>query len=83
MSLCEPVYFHHSPNNAKEFPLATKIIHVADSIVDQMNLGSSGEAIANPVSPEIINELGFDELHIEKFENQIKDQYYSAIAVFL
>jgi HD-like signal output (HDOD) protein len=41
MSLCEPVFFHHRPNKAKEFPLATKIIHVADSIVDEMNLGSS------------------------------------------
>ena len=83
MSLCEPVFFHHRPNKAKEFPLATKIIHVADSIVDQMNLGSSGEAIANPVSQEILNELGFGELPVEKFESQIKDQYYSAMSVFL
>ena len=83
MSLCEPVFFHHRPNKAKEFPLATKIIHVADSIVDQMELGSSGEAIANPVSKKILNELGFSELPIERFEDQIKDQYYSAMSVFL
>ena len=78
-----PVFFHYRPNKAKEFPLITKIIHVADSIVDQMNLGSSGEAIANPVSQEILNELGFGELPVEKFESQIKDQYYSAMSVFL
>ena len=83
MSLCEPVYFHHSPNNAKEFPLATKIIHVADSIVDQMNLGSSGEAIANPVSPEILKELGFSELPVEKFEEEINEQFQIALSVFL
>lgn len=83
MSLCEPVFFHHRPNKAKEFPLATKIIHVADSIVDQMELGSSGEAIANPVSQKILDELGFAELPIERFEDQIKDQYYSAMSVFL
>lgn len=83
MSLCEPVYFHHRPGKAKEFPLITKIVHVADSIVDEMNLGSSGEAIANPVSQDILNELGFDELPIEKFEEQIKDQYYTAMSVFL
>ena len=83
MSLCEPVYFHHRPNKAKDYPLVTKIIHVADSIVDEMNLGSSGEAIANSVSPKILDELGFDELPIVKFENQITDQYYSAMSVFL
>ncbi len=83
MSLCEPVFFHHRPNKAKEFPLVTKVIHVADSIVDQLNLGSSGEAIANPVSQEILNELGFEELPVEKFEDQVKDQYYTAMSVFL
>jgi HD-like signal output (HDOD) protein len=83
LSLCEPAFFHHRPNKAKEFPLITKIIHVADSIVDQMNLGSSGEAIVNLVSQEILNELGFGGLPVEKFESQIKDQYYSAMSVFL
>ncbi len=82
-SLCEPVSFHHRPKKAKEFPLATKITHVADSMVDEMNLGTSGEAVANPVKAEILDELGFDELPIEKFENEIKDQYYTAMSLFL
>jgi len=81
--LCEPVTFHHRPKKAKEYPLATKIIHVADSIVDEMKLGSSGEAVANPVKQEILEELGFDELPVKKFENDIKDQYYSAMSVFI
>ena len=83
ISLCEAAFFHHRPNKAKEFPMITKVVHVADSIVDEMNLGSSGEAVANPVNPKILKELGFDELPIEKFENEIKDQYYSAMSVFL
>ena len=29
------------------------IIHVADSIVDEMKLGTSGEAVANPVQPKM------------------------------
>lgn len=82
-SLCEPVSYHHRPKKAKEFPLITKVIHVADSMVDEMKLGSSGEAIANPVNPEILDELGFGELPIAKFEDQIKDQFYTAMSVFL
>ena len=27
--------------------------------------------------------LGFVELHVEKFESQVKDQYYSEMSVFL
>lgn len=82
-SLCEPVTFHHRPKKAKNHALMTKIIHVADSIVDEMRLGTSGEALANPVKEEILKELGFDELPVKKFENDIKDQYYTAMSVFL
>ena len=59
------------------------IIHVADSMVDEMNLGTSGEAIANPVKPKILKELGFSELPIEKFEEEIYEQFDAAMAAFL
>ena len=32
---------------------------------------------------ERFDELGFVELPVENFESQIKDQYYSAMSVFL
>jgi hypothetical protein len=32
---------------------------------------------------ERFDELGFVELPFEKFESQVKDQYYSAMSVFL
>ena len=83
MSLCAPAFFHHRPQKAKDYPLVTKIVHVSDCIVDEMNLGSSGEAIANPVQQEILEELGFNELPIDKLGDKIKDQYYTAMAVFL
>ena len=81
--LCEPVYFHHQPDKAKDQPLITKIIHVADSIVEEMKLGSSGEAVANPVKAEILQELGFSELPVQKFEEEINDQFQIALSVFL
>jgi HD-like signal output (HDOD) protein len=81
--LYEPVYFHHRPNKAKDHPLITKIVHVADSMVDEMELGSSGEMIANPVQPKILQELGFSELPVEKFEEEINEQYQNAMSVFL
>ena len=81
--LYEPVYYHHRPGKAKDHPLITKIIHLADSMVDEMKLGTSGEVVANPVKPKILQALGFAELPIEKFEEDIKDQYYTALSAFL
>jgi len=81
--LYEPVYYHHRPGKAKDHPLITKIIHMADSMVDEMKLGTSGEVVANPVKPKILKEFGFAELPIEKFEEDIKDQYYTALSAFL
>ncbi len=82
-SLYDPVYFHHEPEKARDHSLITRIISVADSIVDEMGLGSSGEAVANPVSPEILKELGFSELPVEKFEEEINEQFQIALSVFL
>ena len=81
--LYEPVYYHHRPGKAKDHPLITKIIHLADSMVDEMKLGTSGEVVANPVKSKILQEFGFAELPIEKFEEDIKDQYYTALSAFL
>jgi hypothetical protein len=77
------VSFHHRPGKAKTYPLIAMIINVADSMVDEMDLGTSGEAVSNPVKPKILKELGFSELPIEKFEGEIKDQFYTALSVFL
>jgi putative nucleotidyltransferase with HDIG domain len=81
--LYESAYYHHRPGKAKDFPLVAMIVHVADSMVDEMGLGSSGEVVANPVKPKTLQKLGFSELPIKKFEKEIKDQYYTALSVFL
>jgi HD-like signal output (HDOD) protein len=81
--LYEPVYFHHRPGKSKDHSLITKIIHVADCMVDEMKLGASGEAVPNPIRPKVLKELGFSELPVEKFEEDIQDQFNTALAVFL
>ncbi len=81
--LYEPVAFHHRPKKSKEFFMLTQAVHVADSIVDELKLGSSGETAANPVKPEILNNLDFKELPVDRLKREIEDQYYSALAVFL
>lgn len=83
--LYEPVFFHHRPEKSKDYALITRILHVADSIADELKLGTSGEAVANPVDPKILQGLGLglDMLPIEKFKEEIMEQYESALSVFL
>ena len=56
---------------------------MADSIVDELKRGTSGEVAANPVKPEHLQELGFNELPVDKFEKPIRDQFCEALAVFV
>ena len=77
------LYFYHRPEKAKEFSLVTRIVHMADSIVDELKRGTSGEVAANPVKPEHLQELGFNELPVDKFEKPIRDQFCEALAVFV
>ena len=73
----------HRLRKFKDHSLITKIIHVADCMVDEMKLEASGEAVPNPVQPKILKELGFGELPVEKFEEDIQDQFNTALSVFL
>ncbi|MEK9628027.1 MAG: HDOD domain-containing protein [Nitrospinota bacterium] len=82
-SLFEPVYFHHRPKKSKEFPLITQVVHIADCIVDELKLGSSGETIPNPVKKETLKNLEYRELPVDLLKKDIEDQYYTALSVFL
>jgi len=78
----EPVFCHHRPKESKDHPMLTRIVHLADSIVDEIKLGSSGEPLANPVDPKIYEELGYDEFPAGQLEKLIRDQFFDAIKVF-
>ena len=81
-SLYEPVLFHHQPEKAKDYSLVANIVHVADSLVEELQLGTSGEEVANSVKPENLQKLGFNELPIDKFEKSIREQFQAALSVF-
>ena len=76
MSIFEADYFHSRLNQAKEFSLVYKIVHVVDSIVDKVSLGSSAEVYCQTfqLSQKTLNEVGFNELLIENFEEQVRVQ---------
>ena len=81
--LIEPVLFHHSPHLAKEFPLATALVYLADGVACQLKLGNSGEIHVPPFNPAILSSLGLREDFVREIQDTVKDQYYENLSVFL
>jgi HD-like signal output (HDOD) protein len=57
-SIVEAVAFHHQPREARYYPVEAAIVHVADLIVNAMQLGSSGERFAPPLDGQAWESLG-------------------------
>jgi HD-like signal output (HDOD) protein len=49
-NLIQAVRFHHSPISANPFQLEASLVHIADHLVNAMQLGSSGERFAPPLN---------------------------------
>lgn len=49
-NLIQAVRYHHSPISASPFQLEASLIHIADHLINAMQLGSSGERFAPPLN---------------------------------
>jgi HD-like signal output (HDOD) protein len=57
-SLEEVVAYHHTPQEARRYPIETAVIHIADIIVHAMELGNSGEQYIPPVDEKAWQLIG-------------------------
>lgn len=76
-NLTHAVRFHHHPISAGAFQLEASIIHVADALVNAMQLGSSGERRVPPVNLRAWERLALPldalESTVEKVDAQIHE----------
>jgi HD-like signal output (HDOD) protein len=76
-NLTHAVRFHHHPISAGAFQLEASIIHVADALVNAMQLGSSGERRVPPVNLKAWERLALPldalESTVEKVDAQIQE----------
>lgn len=63
--LQEAAAYHHYPEHAREYRLEAAAIHLADIIVESMQLGSSGERFVSPLSEAAWNLLGLNTEHLD------------------
>jgi len=75
--------FHHNPMNGENHSLAVSIIHVADIIAHEMDLGSSGEPLAPHLAPDILDDIGLSQSDLDIFKDEINKQFGETVEVFL
>jgi HD-like signal output (HDOD) protein len=78
-----PVAFHHQPTKSEEFTKEIAILHLADCIADELELGNSGEFAPNPIHPKILNVFKFKESPAKAMEKDIRDQFFTALSIFV
>lgn len=82
-NIYEPVAFHHEPLKSDKFSKETAILHLADCIADELGLGNSGEFVPNPIHPNVLNRFKYLESPAEAMQEEIRDQFFSALATFV
>ena len=81
----EIVSNHHQPDKNKTFAKEASIVHVADHIVNGLELGDSGEsAFPSPLNSTAWNRLDLaGQISLESLGKEIQKQYDATVQVFL
>lgn len=81
--LAESVAWHHQPRLAKQYPVETSVVHVADVLANALRLGSSGERLVPRFDPMAWESLGIAESILPTLLKQVERQYLDAVDAVL
>jgi len=80
--LIEAVQFHHYPARAEEHPLYPAIVHLADIIAYEMNLGTGGEPGIPELNASAVRRVGLDRSFLTDIQNFVHDQVEDTVSIF-
>ena len=76
-SLEEVVAYHHSPREARRYPIETSVVHVADIIAHAMQMGNSGEQYIPSLDEKALELIGIPlsvlSPTLDQLEREVKD----------
>jgi len=81
-SLIEAVQFHHNPSKSEEHPLYPAIVHLADIIAYEMNLGTGGEPGIPQLDPGAVQRVGLNRAFLTDIQDYVRDQVEDAVSIF-
>jgi len=77
--LVEPIALHHRPHLAREAPLTTAIVHLADILCIAASIGDSGDAKIPPLSHEAWGLLGLTMGQVDEALSEIDEHEIAAV----
>jgi len=81
-SLIEAVQYHHRPSEAKVHPLFPAIVHLADVIAYEMNLGTGGEPTIPVLDPASIQRTALTRSFLTDIQGYVRDEVDEAVGLF-
>jgi putative nucleotidyltransferase with HDIG domain len=79
----EMVACHHAPETASACRAETTLVHLADAVVNALELGSSGQTAVPPVHPTAWEGFELDALELQLLLVDIERRYADAVQVML
>ncbi len=81
-SLVEAVQYHHRPSKAEEYPLYPAVVHLADVIAYEMDLGTGGEPAIPELDPAAIQRVGLNRSFLTDIQEYVRDQVDETVSLF-
>jgi putative nucleotidyltransferase with HDIG domain len=81
-SLVEAVQYHHRPSEAKDHPLFPAIVHMADIIAYEMDLGTGGEPAIPALDQTAVQRTGLTRAFLTDIQDYVRDQVEEAVSIF-
>ncbi|MEN6318538.1 MAG: HDOD domain-containing protein [Syntrophaceae bacterium] len=75
LNLAEVSAFHHLPWKAKQYPVETSIVHIADYIAHGMQLGDSGERYLPPLDEKVWELSGIPSSALSSIVDQMRLEF--------
>ncbi len=82
-SIFEPVNYHHDPQQSLEFSQTTSVVHIADSWINRMKIGSSGESNIPLIDKHALESISICEDELNEIWGPASEQVTSVINQFL
>jgi HD-like signal output (HDOD) protein len=78
-SLEEVLAYHHTPWEAKRYPLESCVVHIADHIAHEMQLGDSGEQYIPPLEENVWELSGIPAIEISSISDQLRPEFEDVV----
>lgn len=82
-SMCDATLYHHRPSRSFNYTIEATYVHVADLIVNTLQLGSSGEEDIPPLDENAWETLKLPASIVTEVYKQLHYQYQDAVHLFL